>query len=272
MPIRVAVSGALGRMGRRVAALAAADAAFTLADLIEHEKHPDLGKDPGPALGIPPLGRPLRSSLADPADVLVDFSAPEGTLRRIVECRSRRVALVVGTTGLEAAVREALAAAAREIPCLASPNMAPGVAVLRRALPEIARGLGPGTEAEVVELHHHGKADAPSGTALALAEAAARGLGTTLDRAVYGRKGRPGPRPAGEVGIHAVRGGEVIGEHRVLLFGAGETIEIVHRVESRDVFARGALRAAAWLVGRSPGLYEISDVTPPGGALTPSRP
>ncbi|MCI0339559.1 MAG: 4-hydroxy-tetrahydrodipicolinate reductase [Planctomycetales bacterium] len=263
MPIRLAVSGALGRMGRRVAALAAADPAFSLADLIEHDGHPDLGKDPGPALGLPLLGRPLRAALADPADVLVDFSAPEGTLRRIAECRARRVALVVGTTGLDASVREALAAAAREIPCLASPNMAPGVAALRRFLPGLARGLGPGTELEVVEIHHHGKADAPSGTALALAEAAAAGLGTDLGRAVHGRSGRPGPRPPGEVGLHSVRGGDVIGEHRVLLFGAGETVEIVHRVESRDVFARGALRAARWLVGRSPGLYEVSDVAGP---------
>lgn len=265
MPTRIAMSGALGRMGRRIVTLAHADDAFAVADLLEAEGHPGLGIDPGPELGVGELGVTVGSALTREVDVCIDFTLPDGCLARIAECREKGVPIVVGTTGLGEAGNAAMDDAAQDIPVLYARNMSTGIATLCLELPALIRRLGDGVDCEIVETHHNRKIDAPSGTALALAEACAEGLGRSMDDAIYGREGETGARPKGQIGIHAVRGGDVPGIHEVRLYKGAETIEIVHRAGNRDVFAAGALRAAAFLAGQKPGKYTIFDVVS-GGA------
>jgi 4-hydroxy-tetrahydrodipicolinate reductase len=258
------MSGALGRMGRRIVALAQADDAFVVSDLLEAAGHAALGTDPGLEMGLGDLGVTIGAALSREADVCIDFTRPEGCLTRIAECREKGVPIVVGTTGLGDAGTKAMDDAAQDIPVLYARNMSTGIATLCLELPNLIRRLGDGVECEIVETHHGRKIDAPSGTALALAEACAAGLGRSMDDAVYGRKGETGVRPEGQIGIHAVRGGEVAGVHEVRLYKGAETIEIVHRAANRDVFAAGALRAAAFLATQKPGKYTIFDVVSGG--------
>lgn len=193
-------------------------------------------------------------------DVLIDFSAPAGFDAALAHCCAHRVALVSGTTGLSAAQRTALAAAARAIPVLWSANFSLGIAVLTRALGMAAAALR-GWDLEIIEAHHARKADAPSGTALALGRAAAAARGQDFDAvAVLSREGRVGERPAGAIGFAAVRAGDIVGEHTALLATAGERLELAHRATDRAIFARGALAAAAWLAGKPAGAYSIDDV------------
>ncbi len=259
--LRLALAGACGRMGRQIASLALADDAFRLAAALEAPGHPDAGKDYGRAIGRDPLGVPVGSALDGDVDVLVDFSAVSAARGWASACARLRVPFVIGTTGLDAASKKAVTSAARRVAVVSAPNMSVGINALLRALPELVRLLGTGYDIEIVEAHHRLKRDAPSGTALALAEAVARAAGVDLEReAVYGRRGLSGVRPDRQIGLHAVRAGDIVGDHRVLFAGPGESIEVTHRAHSRETFAKGALRAARFAASARPGLYTMVDV------------
>lgn len=257
MTIRLAVSGACGKMGARVRALAAADARFTLVQFLERDGHPQIGAALPAGPGEPELA--VSAALTEACDVVVDFSGPEGFRRRVVECVQAKAALVTGTTGLTKDDEDLLVDASSVVPVLHAPNMSFGVQVLCRAVEEVARRLPAGFDVEVVEAHHGAKVDAPSGTALQIVsvlEGARRDGGEP----VFGRHGKAGPRRASEIGVHAVRGGDVIGEHTVHFLGPGERLELVHRCTDREVFARGALFAAAKIAGAPPGRIRFADI------------
>jgi 4-hydroxy-tetrahydrodipicolinate reductase len=257
-PLKLVVSGATGRMGRSLAALAAADAGLQLLG--------GLARDPdgASAAAYPALRSPAEAGdLLRAADAVIDVSAP-GFLRSLLEAQAGALAgraLVVGTTGLGREEERLLGAAAERGPVLTAANFSVGVNLLLVLAERTARVLDGGYDVEIVEAHHRRKEDAPSGTALALAEAVAAGRGVELQRVRRdGRSGRPGPRPVDEIGLHALRGGSVVGEHSVLFLGERERVELVHRAEDRALFAEGALRAARWLAGQAPGRYTMRDV------------
>ena len=256
--MRLAVVGASGRMGRAVVRLAheAGD------ELVCAIGTTEVGRDAGDLAGVGPIGTCVVDGLGAlehaRADVVVDFSTPAATLALAAVAAAAGTALVSGTTGLGDEVRAALDRVSARIPLLWEPNMSVGVHVLTRLVAQATASLE-GWDLEVVETHHRAKVDAPSGTALRLAEAMQQArAGST--RLVHGREGKPGPRGAGEIGVHAVRGGDVIGDHVVHFLGGGERLELTHRATSRDVFAHGALRAARWIAGRPPGRYSLGDV------------
>jgi len=238
--IRVAVAGALGRMGREVVRLVEAADDLALAGTWDAQG-----------------GTDLATALVG-AGVVVDFTSPDGTLAVAAAAADHGVPVVSGTTGLSPEARAALADAARRIPILHAPNMSAGVAVLADLVTEAVRRLGDAFDVEIVEMHHRHKVDAPSGTALRLADAVAAAR-PGIEK-VHGRSGAAGPRRPGEVAIFALRGGDVVGDHTVVLAGPGERIELTHRASSRETFAQGALRAARWIVGRPPRLYGMADV------------
>lgn len=260
--ITIAVNGAAGRMGRRLVALAQETQGLKVVAALEASGNSALGADAGELAGIGPLGVKLTDKLpaAFPAAVLIDFSLPEGVAARVAECRDAGVAMVIGTTGLEKKTEELIAAAARKIAIVKAPNMSVGINVLLKTAAELAKVLGPAYDIEIVESHHRFKKDAPSGTALGLARAMAAATGRDLAKdACYGRAGAC-PRKEGEIGIHAVRGGDIVGEHTVYFAALGERIELKHIASTRDTFVRGALRAAQWVAGRPAGLYSMQDV------------
>lgn len=260
---RVVVLGAAGRMGRVLTATLLQDPEIEVVGAIDRPDAPEVGQDAGQVSGFGEAGVKLGASLEaviDRADLTVEFSVPEATLEHLELARARGKAAVVGTTGFSPAQLERIKGMAREVPVFVSPNMSLGVNLLLKVLPIVARALGPGYDVEVIETHHHGKQDAPSGTALKLAEVVAQALGTTLEaRAVYGRQGIQ-PRRPGEIGMHAIRAGSVVGDHTVLFANEGEQIEISHRAYSRQTFALGAARAAKWIVQQKPGLYSMQDL------------
>jgi 4-hydroxy-tetrahydrodipicolinate reductase len=261
--ISIAVAGAAGRMGRSVLEQILAASDLRLVGTLECARHPELGSDAGSLVGRPTgvrLTDDVRRALQG-AQVVVDFSAPAATAEVLRAAARLGVACVVGTTGLTPEARAALEEATQLVPVVAAPNMSVGVQVLGHVLREALRLLGPGFDVEIIEAHHRHKVDAPSGTALRLAEIAAQSLGTTLEASQRnGRHGNTGVREPSEIGVHAVRGGDIVGDHTVLLAGNGERLELVHRAHSRAVFAAGALRAARWVAGRPPGRYGMSDV------------
>jgi 4-hydroxy-tetrahydrodipicolinate reductase len=262
--VPVLIAGAAGRMGRMLVSLAVQDPALRLAAGVEAPGHPDLGSDLGRLAGIGETGVVLRSSLPEDrvaGGVLIEFTAPEASLEHVRQAAAHGLAVVLGTTGFTAEQQQEIESLAARVACLQAPNMSFGVTVLLELVEEAARRLGAGFDIEVSEAHHRRKKDAPSGTALALARAAARGRGARLeDWAVYGREGIIGERPAEQIGVLALRGGDVVGDHTVHFYGTGERIELTHRAQSREAFAAGALRAARWLSGRPPGLYAMRDV------------
>jgi 4-hydroxy-tetrahydrodipicolinate reductase len=259
--LRIAISGACGRMGSAVGRLAAADPDFRIAAPLERRGHPRLGQDYGSVLGREPLGISVVATLEVAADALIDFSDPAGALDRLAECERRKVPIVIGTTGLGGEAAARLDKAAKAIPILAASNLSLGMNLVFQIVEEVARKLGREYDIEIVETHHRHKADAPSGTALTLGEAAARGRGLDPDRAFrHGRRGQVGKRGDEEIGLHAVRGGDIVGEHVVSFLSEGETVEIAHRARSREIFARGALHAARALRSRKPGLYSFKDL------------
>jgi 4-hydroxy-tetrahydrodipicolinate reductase len=224
-----------------------------------------LGGDAGELAGTQPLGVKVTSDLAAAlaaADVAIDFSRPHATRANIAACRAARTPLLIGTTGIAAEITEAeLDAAAREIPLLIAPNTSLGVALLVELVRQAARALSPDFDIEILEAHHRMKRDAPSGTALALARAAGEGRGLASSEALSGAaSGRVGPRRPGEIGFAVVRGGDIVGEHTVLFAGPAEELRLSHRAGDRAIFARGALRAALWLLGQPPGRYGMSDI------------
>jgi 4-hydroxy-tetrahydrodipicolinate reductase len=260
----MAVAGASGRMGRTIIGVVCASEGARLSAAIERGGHSDLGRDAGELAGLGPIGVKVThdagAAMAE-SDVWIDFTAPEAASHAASEAARHRVALVIGTTGFSDPQRAAIARAAEQVPTVVSANMSVGVNVLCKLLVETARALGPGFDIELVEWHHRQKKDAPSGTALMMAQALAGAMGRTLKTdAVYGRQGQIGARGDKELGILAVRGGDVVGDHTAYFLGLGERIEVTHRATSRETFARGAVRAALWTRGHAPGLFDMQDV------------
>jgi len=256
-PIAVAVHGATGRMGVRLIRLIVEDPSLALAAAIDRPDHPALGRDVGPLVGLGEVGVPLGASLGA-ADAAIDFSTPTASLKVAEACRALGVPLVVGTTGFEPEQKARLEATAERIPLLVSPNLSRAVNLLMRLTAEAARALGDSADVEIVERHHRLKKDAPSGTALRLAEIVGREIGS--GRFAHGRQGQVGERPRGEIGLHALRTGDNPGEHTVVFGLMGECLELSHRALNRDGFARGALDAARFLVGKPPRLYGMGDI------------
>jgi 4-hydroxy-tetrahydrodipicolinate reductase len=251
-------------MGRLLLALAREDARLRVAGAIEAPGHPAVGRDAGELAGGSALGVRVDDDLArscEPAHVVIDFTAPAATLIHVRVAAERGAALVVGTTGLTPDQDREMRALAARTRAVVAPNMSVGVTVLTELVGAAARLLDASFEAEIVEIHHHAKKDAPSGTALALGRAVAAARGQDFARAaVLAREGQVGARRPDEIGIVALRAGDVIGDHTVVFGGLGERLELTHRAQSRDCLARGALRAAAWVADRAPGVYSMRDV------------
>jgi len=261
-PLRIAVAGASGRMGRMLieAVLAAPDC--RLGGALDVAGSAALGQDAG---GVR-ITDDLAAGLAD-ADVLIDFTRPEGTLAHLAACRERGVKAVIGTTGFSTAQRATIAAHAERLAVVIAPNMSVGVNVMLALLEQAARALRDGYDIEIIEAHHRHKVDAPSGTALAMGETVAAALGRNLhDCAVYAREGVTGERDPLTIGFASVRGGDIVGDHTVLFAGTGERIEITHRASSRATYAQGSLRAARFLRERASGLYGMREVLGFGAA------
>jgi 4-hydroxy-tetrahydrodipicolinate reductase len=261
-PISLAIAGAAGRMGKRLVALAAEQPdVFTLTTAIATHSSSFLGQDAGTLAGIAPLGVALTASLAGNPDVLIDFTTPAATRTLLPQCVERKIALLIGTTGLTAADQELITQAAETIPVLHATNTSLGVNVLLAVAAQVARQLGDAYDIEIVEAHHNQKKDAPSGTALSLADSICKATGRSLDaHLTHGRHGTETLRKKGTIGMHAVRMGDVVGEHTLFYATPGERIEIRHIASNRDTFARGALRAAAFLARQRPGRYTMKDV------------
>ncbi len=257
MTTPVTILGPSGRMGQALIAAAAGRDDVRVAAALDRGDSPAQGKEVAPGVTVTAL---IDAALAA-APVYIDFTMPAATQAVAAVARARRVAAVIGTTGLDAATDDAISGLAEVAPVVLAPNFSVGVNLVLGLVAQAARVLGPAWDAEIVELHHKAKRDAPSGTALGLARAIAMARGQDLAQVGrYSRDGEVGPRPAGEIGAVAVRGGDVVGEHTAYFFGAGERIEVSHRATDRGIFAHGALRAAAWVVGKKPGRYDMLDV------------
>ncbi len=262
--VRAIVSGAAGRMGGRIIHMLADAQDIELAGALEQPGNPQVGKDVGEVVGLPKTGIMVSGSLAEVlphGDVLIEFTQPEPTLEHLKEAAAVGLAMVIGTTGLSPQQVGELKGLAGKTRVVFAPNMSVGVNLMFKVVEDIARVLNDGYDVEIVEAHHRLKKDAPSGTALKLAQVIARALGRDLDKVgVYGRKGITGERPKDEIGIMTVRAGDIVGEHTVTFCGIGERLEIIHRAHNRDNFARGAVRAAQWVVDQPAGLYDMQDV------------
>ncbi len=261
---RLTIAGAAGRMGRTLVEAGHGDPDSQVVAAVERAGSPFIGSDAGELAGVGRLGVPVVDGLgavAVPFDVLIDFSLPEATLGHLAGVRERGAAMVVGTTGLDEAQRATLGEAAAHVPIVFAPNMSVGVNLCLKLLDTAARVLGDTVDIEVIEAHHRHKVDAPSGTALRMGEVVAGALGRDLKEcAVYGREGRTGERERATIGFETIRAGDIVGEHTVMFAALGERVEITHKASSRMTFARGAVRAANWLRGREPGLYDMQDV------------
>lgn len=256
---RIAIHGAAGRMGQRLIALTVADENLALVAAFDMPGHPRLGEDAGLIAGVGALGVPLTAELDVEADVVVDFSLPEAAERLLHTCCEHKVGLVMATTGLDARLIQRRDAAAEKIPLLWAPNMSMAVNLAMKLSQVAAHALrDQDADVEILERHHRFKEDAPSGTALKFGEIVAAEMGQT--DACHGRQGRPGARPHGEIGYHAIRVGDNPGEHTIVFAMLGEMIEITVRATNRDCYALGALAAAKYLAGRPAGLYGINDV------------
>lgn len=262
MALRVAVHGVAGRMGRTLVQLIHASDDLELALAIDSPSSALLGRDAGEVAGVGALDCPITASFDElaRADVVIDFSLPSAIDALLDQVRRVPRPLVLATTGLSTAHKARLDELSRTLPIVAAPNYSTGVAVLYH-LAERASALLSEFDLEIVEMHHRHKIDAPSGTALGLLDAAARGRGSDgRANAVFGREGHAGPRTAQEIGVMTLRGGDVVGDHTLLLAGPGERLELTHRAGDRSLFARGALRAARWLADKQPGLYGMNHV------------
>jgi 4-hydroxy-tetrahydrodipicolinate reductase len=263
-PTAITVGGAAGRMGSRIIALLGESPGLRLAAALEAAAHPTLGRDAGEVAGIGRVGVPISAD-AKTAIVrdrmLVEFSVPEASLEHLRLVADAGARAVIGTTGFSAAQREEIAALARRAAILVAPNMSVAVTLAFKVLAIMAKALGDDYDVEITEIHHRFKKDAPSGTAVRMAEVVAEALGRDLGQVgVYGRQGLPGERTGKEIGVMSLRSGDVVGEHTVSFGTLGERLELTHRAHSRDTFARGALRAVRWMAGRPPGLYSMHDV------------
>nr|WP_207794065.1 4-hydroxy-tetrahydrodipicolinate reductase [Ramlibacter algicola] len=260
---QVAVAGATGRMGQMLIEAIRASGDCQLAGAMDQASSPAIGNDAaaflGHASGIAVVSDP-RQALTK-AQVLIDFTRPEGTMAHLAACRERQVNLVIGTTGFSDAQKAQIADAARDIAIVMAPNMSVGVNVTLKLLETAAKALATGYDIEIIEAHHRHKVDAPSGTALKMGEVVAAALGRDLKEcAVYGREGVTGERDPSTIGFATVRGGDIVGDHTVLFAGTGERIEISHRAASRATYAQGSLRAVRFLAGKRSGLFDMFDV------------
>lgn len=251
-------------MGARLVSLVQEHTRFQLAGAIEIAGHPAVGRDVGEVAGCGHLGIPIQDSLEPSlhhADVIIEFTSPKATLDHLRQAVEAQLAMVIGTTGLTESERQTLEQLASSIPCVVDSNMSVGINVLLHLLPQIVRALNGRYDMEVIEAHHNKKKDAPSGTALSLAQTLAQASGHKLsDVGVYARHGMIGERRPNEIGIQTIRAGDIVGDHTVLFGGPGERLELTHRAHTRDTFAQGALRAAEWVVTRPPGLYTMAHV------------
>jgi 4-hydroxy-tetrahydrodipicolinate reductase len=261
---RIAITGAAGRMGRSLIEACHATDDLTVAAALEHPESNLLGNDAGELVGIGALGVTVGAdtgAVIDDFDVLIDFTRPAATLENLAACRAGGKRMVIGTTGFSEAERALIADAAKDIGLVFAPNMSVGVNLCLKLLDMAARVLGDEVDVEVIEAHHRHKVDAPSGTALRMGEVVAEALGRDLkDCAVYGRQGHTGERDRKTIGFETIRAGDIVGDHTVLFAGTGEQVEITHKASSRMTFANGAARAAAWVMEREPGLYDMQDV------------
>ena len=257
------MNGALGRMGRLILTLAHDDPSVTISGAADIACD-QTGRDIGLSLGFGPIGVPLSATISEAisgADVVIDFTWADAVEPTASVCANAGIPIVIGTTGLSAEQRTSLTGIVSKIPCVFAPNMSVGVNLLFRIVEETARILGDDYDVEIVEAHHRFKKDAPSGTARRIAEIVAESLGRNLENdAVFGRNGMVGERGASEIGIQAVRAGDIVGEHMVMFANLGERIELVHRAHSRNAFATGAIRAAKFAMTAAPGIYDMQDV------------
>jgi 4-hydroxy-tetrahydrodipicolinate reductase len=259
--IKLAITGAAGRMGSRIAALAIESERFDIVAAIERPGHKAVGRDIGEVAGVGMFGLKIAEDIGESdVQVLIDFSMPESTMIWLEVCRSEGIPMVLGTTGFTASQEAAIVDAARAAPIVKAGNFSTGINLLCRLVAMAAKTLGENYDVEITEAHHRFKKDAPSGTAIMLARSICDALGKDYgETAVFGRGGKQ-PRKPGEIGIHAIRVGDTVGEHAVHFGNLGETITFAHSAHTRDTFARGALRAAEWIIGKRPGLYSMIDV------------
>ena len=258
---RIGIHGAAGRMGRRLVALGSEDAQLDVVCAIERDGHSDLGTDSGELAGFGNIGVPLTSEINVPLDALIDFSTADAVSAVVAKCVESETPLVLATTGFSPEEQNQITEASQRIPIVLSPNMSLAVNLTMKLASLAAEKLtqyGPGADVEIIERHHRFKEDAPSGTALRFGELISERMGQTQH--THGRRGRPGQRPADEIGYHALRTGDNPGEHTIVFGLLGETIDLRVAATSRDCYAQGALAAAQWLVGKPPGLYGMSDV------------
>jgi 4-hydroxy-tetrahydrodipicolinate reductase len=264
MSYRIGVMGCGGRMGQMLVREIAATQGCVVAGGSESPGSDKIGRDVGEVAGLPALNAKVVADAAavfDAADAIIDFTAPAATVAHARLAAAKGKVLVIGTTGLSDADDKAVAEAAQRTPIVRAPNMSLGVNLLMALTEQVAARLGPEYDIEIVEIHHRHKVDAPSGTALALGDAAAHGRGVKLrDVALRGRDGHTGARPSGGIGFAALRGGAEVGDHTVMFCGPAERIEITHKAASRQIYASGAVKAALWARGRKPGLYGMKDV------------
>jgi len=262
--IQIGVAGAAGKMGSRISALCREYDGLQLAGAFERAGHREIGKDIGTIVGIGETGVILQESMEkviDAVDIIIDFTSIESTMKNLAIAAQKGKAMVIGTTGFSKDNLKEMEPLLKEIPCVMASNMSLGVNLLLKVLQDVARVLGEDYDIEIVEAHHRLKKDAPSGTALKMAQVIADAVNRNLEEVgVYARHGIIGQRTKKEIGIQTVRAGDIVGEHTVLFGGLGERIEITHKASSRDTFARGALKAALWLAGKPAGLYDMQDV------------
>ena len=262
--VKVIVTGAAGRMGGRIISLISGTEGIEIAGAVEQKGHILTGTDVGEYLGLGKTGVVIDDDLSkciEKGDVVIDFTHHDVVLDHLRIAAENNKAMVIGTTGLTAEETELLQEVAKEIRCVMAPNMSVGVNIMFKVLDDVARILGEDYDVEIIEAHHNLKKDAPSGTAVKMAQIIADRLGRDLDKCgVYGRKGMIGERTKDEIGIQTVRAGDIVGEHTVIFGGIGERLEFIHRAHSRDNFAKGAIRAAKWIVNQSNGFYDMQDV------------
>jgi 4-hydroxy-tetrahydrodipicolinate reductase len=260
--IKAIVVGAAGKMGGRVIHIIKETPSVKLFRAIERSDHPSVGKDIGEVIGLGKMGVILESSLKKGGgDVIINFSSPQASLESLEFAKGAGLAIVIGTTGLSPEQMNKVKELSKSVRCVLAPNMSVGMNVMFRVVQDVARVLGPEYDIEILEAHHRLKKDSPSGTAVKLGELIAGAIGRNLNQVgVYGRKGMIGERTKEEIGMQVVRAGDIVGEHTVLFGGIGERLEIIHRAHSRDNFARGAIKAALWIVNQPNGLYDMQDV------------
>lgn len=262
--IRVAVAGAMGRMGQRILWCLKEDKDFQLVYAFERNAHPDIGKEIGSLLGIKEFKLSLKEGLKDisgPINVIIDFTTPEATIEHLRWAVDHNVPMVIGTTGFTKEILQEVRTLGGQIPCVMAPNMSVGVNLMFFLAKIMAEVLGEDFDVEIWEAHHRMKKDSPSGTALRILEVVSKALGRDPDdSAIYRAKGLIGERTKKEIGMQVIRAGDIVGEHTLLFGGIGERLELTHRAHSRDTFAKGALRAAKWVIDKPKGLYDMQDV------------